>query len=165
MMNRHPEVGLVEPRLDLHDKPPITPGRNQSHQGICLVAGVISDLFCLNEYLQPRSVMEHLEGGSQEFGLSISSFPEGGIHYLVHLLIMFIIYEHIEIMNICQLSRPDNQVFPGHIMYIISKCSLLNRGTLTRLYHEIALRVELETLDELCRYLGCQVSDLLEWTE
>src|SRR5574338_109500 len=38
-----------------------------------------------------------------------------------------------------------------------------NRGTLTRLYHETAERVELETLNVLCRYLGCGVSVLLEY--
>lgn len=38
-----------------------------------------------------------------------------------------------------------------------------NRGTLTRLYHETAERVELEVLDGLCGYLGCQIVDLLEY--
>jgi putative transcriptional regulator len=38
----------------------------------------------------------------------------------------------------------------------------LNRGTLTRLYHETAERVDLEALDQLCIYLGCTLNDLLE---
>ncbi len=38
----------------------------------------------------------------------------------------------------------------------------LNRGTLTRLYHETAERVELESLDRLCLYLGCSLDQLLE---
>lgn len=38
----------------------------------------------------------------------------------------------------------------------------INRGTLTRLYHETAQRVELKDLETICRYLNCQVSDLLE---
>jgi len=39
----------------------------------------------------------------------------------------------------------------------------LNRGTLTRLYHETAERVELDTLSALCRYLGCGIDELLEY--
>lgn len=39
----------------------------------------------------------------------------------------------------------------------------INRGTLTRLYHEQAQRVELDTINELCRYLDCQVQDILEY--
>ena len=40
----------------------------------------------------------------------------------------------------------------------------LNRGTLTRLYHETAERLELDVLDRLCVYLNCTVADLLEFT-
>ena len=40
----------------------------------------------------------------------------------------------------------------------------INRGTLTRLYHENAQRIELEVLDKLCCYLNCSISDLLEPT-
>jgi putative transcriptional regulator len=38
----------------------------------------------------------------------------------------------------------------------------VNRGTITRLYHETASRVELEVIDALCRYLECDVGDLFE---
>lgn len=41
----------------------------------------------------------------------------------------------------------------------------INRGTLTRLYHETAERIELEALDVLCRYLSCELSELLEYVE
>ncbi|ROQ44164.1 putative transcriptional regulator [Marinobacter sp. 3-2] len=41
----------------------------------------------------------------------------------------------------------------------------VNRGTITRLYHETASRVELETIDALCRYLGCEVGDLFEFMD
>lgn len=39
----------------------------------------------------------------------------------------------------------------------------INRGTLTRLYQESAERVELEVVDSLCRYFGCEVGDLFEF--
>lgn len=39
----------------------------------------------------------------------------------------------------------------------------LNRGTLTRLYHETAERVELSVLDTLCSYLRCGLLDLFEY--
>lgn len=38
----------------------------------------------------------------------------------------------------------------------------LQRGALTRLYHETAQRVELEELETIYRYLKCQVSGLQE---
>ena len=39
----------------------------------------------------------------------------------------------------------------------------INRGTVTRLYHETAVRVELEVIDQLCALFGCQVGDLFEY--
>ncbi len=44
----------------------------------------------------------------------------------------------------------------------VSRDTGLNRGTLTRLYQETAERVDLDVLEQLCRYLGCEVGDLLE---
>ncbi len=41
----------------------------------------------------------------------------------------------------------------------------IHRGTITRLYQETAVRIELDVIDRLCRYLGCQVGDLLEYRE
>ena len=41
----------------------------------------------------------------------------------------------------------------------------INRGTITRLYHETAQRVELDVLDKLCNKLDCSVSELLEWVD
>jgi putative transcriptional regulator len=38
----------------------------------------------------------------------------------------------------------------------------INRGTLTRLYHETAERVELDVLDTLCDYLSVDLPELLE---
>ena len=39
----------------------------------------------------------------------------------------------------------------------------INRGTLTRLYHETAERVDLDALDKLCVYLNCTLQELLEY--
>lgn len=41
----------------------------------------------------------------------------------------------------------------------------INRGTLTRLYHETAERVDLEVLQLLCDYFDCEVHVLLERTK
>ncbi len=38
----------------------------------------------------------------------------------------------------------------------------VNRGTITRLYHETANRIELDVIETLCRYLGCEIGDLFE---
>jgi len=39
----------------------------------------------------------------------------------------------------------------------------ISRGTLTRLYHDEADRVDLDVLSRLCAALGCTVADLLEY--
>jgi len=39
----------------------------------------------------------------------------------------------------------------------------INKGTLSRMYNEKLLRVDLEILDKLCDYLDCSVGDLLEY--
>ena len=38
----------------------------------------------------------------------------------------------------------------------------VTRGTITRLYHEKAERIDLASLEKLCRYLDCGVGDLFE---
>jgi putative transcriptional regulator len=37
----------------------------------------------------------------------------------------------------------------------------LSRGTITRLYHETAVRIDFEVLEVLCTYLQCELSELL----
>lgn len=37
----------------------------------------------------------------------------------------------------------------------------INRGTITRLYHETAERVELDVIEKLCDYFQCEIADLL----
>lgn len=44
----------------------------------------------------------------------------------------------------------------------VAKDTGINRGTITRLYHETAVRVDFEVLEKLCIYLDCDVSELLE---
>lgn len=38
----------------------------------------------------------------------------------------------------------------------------VNRGTITRLYQETAIRVEFEVLEKLCVFLDCDIGELLE---
>jgi putative transcriptional regulator len=40
----------------------------------------------------------------------------------------------------------------------------ISRGALTRIYYETAERLDVESLDKLCAYFGCTISDLLEHT-
>jgi putative transcriptional regulator len=47
-------------------------------------------------------------------------------------------------------------------MVILLKATGINRGTITRLYQETAVRVEFDVLEQLCLYLGCEVGELLE---
>jgi putative transcriptional regulator len=41
----------------------------------------------------------------------------------------------------------------------------VHRNTITLLYYERAKRIDFEVLDKLCKYLGCSVSDILEFKE
>jgi putative transcriptional regulator len=45
----------------------------------------------------------------------------------------------------------------------LSRETGVNRGTLTRLYHETAERIELDVMNTLCQYFGCRVADLFEY--
>ncbi len=47
----------------------------------------------------------------------------------------------------------------------VAKDTKLNRGTLTRIYHEQSQRIELEVLNKLCNYFQCPVSDIYEWVD
>jgi putative transcriptional regulator len=44
----------------------------------------------------------------------------------------------------------------------VAKDTGINRGTITRLYHETAVRVDFDVLEKLCVYLECSVSELIE---
>jgi putative transcriptional regulator len=39
----------------------------------------------------------------------------------------------------------------------------LNRGTLTRMYHETAERLDVDVLERLCAYLECSLDQLIEY--
>jgi len=39
----------------------------------------------------------------------------------------------------------------------------INRGTITRLYHETASRIELDVIEKLCVFFECQVGELFEY--
>lgn len=47
----------------------------------------------------------------------------------------------------------------------VSRDTGINRGTITRLYQETAIRVEFDVLEALCRYLECEIGELLEITD
>jgi len=40
----------------------------------------------------------------------------------------------------------------------------INRGTITRLYHEKATRIDFDILEKLCIYFDCEVGELIEVT-
>lgn len=45
----------------------------------------------------------------------------------------------------------------------VSRDTGVNRGTLTRMYYETAERHDVAVLNVLCHYLGCSISELLEY--
>lgn len=47
----------------------------------------------------------------------------------------------------------------------IARDTNINRGTITRLYKETFTRLDADVLEKLCRYLECDVGDLLEYID
>jgi putative transcriptional regulator len=47
----------------------------------------------------------------------------------------------------------------------VSRDTGINRGTLTRMYHETFVRIDLETIGALCKYLEVGIGDLFEYRE
>jgi len=45
----------------------------------------------------------------------------------------------------------------------VAKDTNINRGTITRLYHETYTRIEKDVVDTLCEYFDCEVGDLFEY--
>ena len=45
----------------------------------------------------------------------------------------------------------------------VARASGLHRNTITLLYKETAVRVDLEAMDRLCRLFECEVGDLFEF--
>lgn len=43
----------------------------------------------------------------------------------------------------------------------VSRDTGINRGVITRLYHETAIRVDLDVIETICGYLECDLSELL----
>lgn len=50
------------------------------------------------------------------------------------------------------------------IVDIINETSL-SRGAVTRVYNDTAVKIDMSTIDELCRYLKVGVGELFEYTE
>lgn len=40
----------------------------------------------------------------------------------------------------------------------------LSRNTVTGLYRETSMRIDLETLNVICKHYGCSIGELLEYT-
>ncbi|AEE21385.1 MAG: XRE family transcriptional regulator [Alteromonadaceae bacterium] len=47
----------------------------------------------------------------------------------------------------------------------VSRDTGINRGTITRLYQETAIRVDFDVLEKLCVYLKCDIGELLKVSE
>jgi len=44
----------------------------------------------------------------------------------------------------------------------LARATGLNRNTITLLYYDNAKRIDLDALEKICRFLECDISDLLE---
>ncbi|MCC5879060.1 MAG: helix-turn-helix transcriptional regulator [Idiomarina sp.] len=46
----------------------------------------------------------------------------------------------------------------------LSKATGINRGTIQRLYHDEAARIELDVMDKLCGFFECTPGDIFTYT-
>jgi len=46
----------------------------------------------------------------------------------------------------------------------VSRDTEINRGTVTRLYHDTYTRIEKDTINTLCDYFDCRIEELFEFT-
>ncbi len=46
----------------------------------------------------------------------------------------------------------------------VAQATGINRNTLTSLYYDRAVRIELSVADTLCKYFNCNMQDLFEYT-
>ncbi len=44
----------------------------------------------------------------------------------------------------------------------VARDTNINRGTITRIFHETASRIDLDVMNTLCQYLDCEVGELYE---
>lgn len=47
----------------------------------------------------------------------------------------------------------------------VVRATNLSKTTLHKLYNEQSTRIDFETIDTLCKFLNCQVGDILEFVE
>lgn len=45
----------------------------------------------------------------------------------------------------------------------VARDTNINRGTITRLYHENFTRIEKDVMDRLCQYFNCRIEELFEY--
>ena len=45
----------------------------------------------------------------------------------------------------------------------VARATGLHRNTITLLYNETATRIDLDTIDQLCKLFECEVGDLFEY--
>ena len=47
----------------------------------------------------------------------------------------------------------------------VAHATSINRNTLTNLYYDRAIRIELSVADTLCKYFNCTMQDLFEYSD
>jgi len=85
------------------------------------------------------------------------------------------IVKHFDLQEIVCGNIGEKEVIKCHLSTQMGRSKLkitdlaretgINRGTITRLYHETASRVDIEVIDSLCQYFECGVGDLFEFIE
>ena len=45
----------------------------------------------------------------------------------------------------------------------VARDTNINRGTITRIFHETASRIDLKIINLLCEYLDCEIEELFEY--
>ena len=81
----------------------------------------------------------------------------------------------IGLLLICNISNFEANVIKIHLSRLLGehkekiadlqRKTGLARNTISGLYQETTLRIDLATLDTLCKHYGCKVGDLVEYID
>ena len=82
---------------------------------------------------------------------------------ILHIAILFFILSEImeNFLIKCHLSRIMGE--KKLRVADVSRGVGLHRNAITLLYEETATRVDLDTIDKLCKFLGCEINELFEY--
>ena len=87
--------------------------------------------------------------------------------FYLHLQELINVYRNFLLFGVTMIKNNLSTIMGERrlkIVDVINETSL-NRGTVTRVYNDTAVKIDISTVDELCKYLKVGVGELFEYVE